>query len=108
MNKEEQRARRRLIEAEYIYRDAEDRPHLKVQRLADTKQGFPQSHLNGGSWVPGAPVGPKIPYRLPELLAADPNDPVFICEGEKDVDNVRNLGLVATTNSGGAGNGRRI
>jgi hypothetical protein len=28
---------------------------------------------------------------------------IFVCEGEKDVDNVRALGLTATCNSGGAG-----
>jgi hypothetical protein len=31
-------------------------------------------------------------YRLPELNAADPTDPVFVCEGEKDADRVRGLG----------------
>src|SRR5262249_61953031 len=43
------------------------------------------------------------PYRLPELLAAPPNAIVEICEGEKDADNVAALGLIATTNPGGAG-----
>ena len=51
----------------------------------------------------GKPAGPKIPYRLPELIAAAPTTPVFICEGEKDADSVASLGLVATTNSEGAG-----
>ncbi len=46
-------------------------------------------------------------YRLPELLAADPAQPVFITEGEKDADNLAALGLVATTNPGGAGKWRR-
>ena len=31
---------------------------------------------------------------------------VFICEGEKDVDRLRSVGLVATTNPGGAGKWR--
>jgi DNA primase len=38
---------------------------------------------------------------LPELIAAPLNEPVFICEGEKDADNVAALGFVATTNPGG-------
>ncbi len=42
------------------------------------------------------------PYRLPELLAA-PDDLIFICEGEKACEAVRELGLVATTNPMGAG-----
>ena len=42
-------------------------------------------------------------YRLPELSSADPSEPVVITEGEKDVETIRTLGLVATTNPGGAG-----
>lgn len=42
-------------------------------------------------------------YRLPELLAADPAAPVFIPEGERHVDRLRDLGLVATCNPMGAG-----
>jgi len=40
-------------------------------------------------------------YRLPELMADDPAELVFVCEGEKDVDRLRSLDLVATTNPGG-------
>ena len=43
-------------------------------------------------------------YRLPELLAADPAEPVFLVEGEKDVDRLRSLGLTATTTAQGADN----
>ena len=43
-----------------------------------------------------------LPYRLPELLG-DPDATVFIAEGEKDCDNLGELGLVATCNHGGAG-----
>src|SRR5262249_40610336 len=59
-------------------------------------------HWVNGHWVLGWPPA-VIPYRLPELLAALPSVPSFICEGEKDSDNVAALGLVATTNPGGAG-----
>lgn len=42
-------------------------------------------------------------YNLPALLhAAEHNQTIFIVEGEKDVDNVNNLGLVATCNFDGA------
>lgn len=44
-----------------------------------------------------------LPYRLPELMQSDPKDMVLIPGGEKDVDNLYSLGLVATTNSGGEG-----
>ena len=56
-------------------------------------------------WASGKPKGPKIPYRLPELLAAPLTAPVYVVEGEKDGDNLAKLGFVATCNSEGADNG---
>lgn len=47
-----------------------------------------------------------MPYRFPELFAA-PDQPIFIVEGEKDIDRIRELGLVATCNAGGAGRCRK-
>jgi putative DNA primase/helicase len=92
------------ITASYIYRDADGAPYLRVVRTS-AKQ-FPQYHWENGRWRLGKPKGPKIPYRLPELIAAQSDLPVFICEGEKDADNVAALGLIATTNSEGAGKGK--
>src|SRR5262249_14880888 len=91
--------------AEHIYPDLKSKPYLKVAKyvLANRKKSFPQYHLENGQWVKGKPEGPAIPYRLPELLAAPPNATAEICEGEKDADNVAALGLIATTNPGGAG-----
>jgi predicted P-loop ATPase len=48
----------------------------------------------------------SVIYRLPQLLFADMHTPVFICEGEKDADNLARLGFVTTTNPGGAGKWR--
>jgi hypothetical protein len=42
-------------------------------------------------------------YHLAELLAADPSETIFQVEGEKDVENLLALGLLATTNVMGAG-----
>jgi hypothetical protein len=42
-------------------------------------------------------------YRLPDLMAADPVEVVWLCEGEKDADRLISLGLVATTAAQGAG-----
>jgi hypothetical protein len=49
---------------------------------------------------------PRVLYRLPELIAADPDDHVFVVEGERLVKRLQKLGLVATTNPGGAGKWR--
>ena len=47
---------------------------------------------------------PPILYRLPEVeQAIILRQPIYLVEGEKDVENLRNLGLVATCNRGGAG-----
>jgi putative DNA primase/helicase len=43
---------------------------------------------------------PRVPYRLPEVLAADT---VFLPEGEKDVATLEGWGLVASCNPGGSG-----
>jgi RecA-family ATPase len=83
--------------ATYIYKREDGTPYLRVVR-----PGFYQSHWNGSTWEKDAPAGPKIPYRLPELLAAE-HETVLIVEGEKDADNVAALGFTVTTNSGGAG-----
>src|SRR5262249_24651130 len=61
-----------------------------------------QFHLDVNVWVKGKPKGPKIPYRLPELVAATAGTIVYICEGEKDADNLGALGFVATTASEGS------
>src|SRR5262249_29871648 len=48
----------------------------------------------------------RVLYRLPQLLNAPATELVFVPEGEKDVDRLCNLGLVATTNAMGAGKWR--
>ena len=44
-------------------------------------------------------------YHLPEIRSAGPDERIWVVEGEKDADRLRSLGLVATTNPGGAGTG---
>jgi DNA polymerase bacteriophage-type len=85
----------------YVYQDACGAPHQRVTRMSHGPSRFTQQHWDGKAWVPGMPTH-KLPYRLPELLAADPAEWVCITEGEKDVVNVANLGLTATTNPNGA------
>jgi len=85
--------------ATYIYKNEGGAFYMKVVRTA--AKSFPTYHWKSGDWVKGWPEK-VIPYRLPELLAAPPAEPIWICEGEKDVNNVAALGLIATTNPGGA------
>jgi hypothetical protein len=90
------------VVAEFIYKDARGQNYLKVQKTAN--KNFWQQHWTGSGWRNGAPDGPRIPYRLPDLLA-DVRKPVYLVEGEKDADRLASLGFLATTTSGGS-NGR--
>jgi hypothetical protein len=96
----------RLV-ATYDYRDASGR--LLYQSLRYDPKNFQCRRPNeSGGWIwKGVFDGiERVPYRLPGLLAADPSQPVFIVEGEKDADRLTSLRLTATTNVGGAGKWR--
>lgn len=61
---------------------------------------------NNRPWIYSLDGVRRVPYRLPDLLRLLqrwPKHPVFIAEGEKDVDRLIGLNLIATTNPGGAG-----
>ena len=93
----------RPVDPEYVYRDRHGAPYLGVTKVyRDGKKSFYQHAWNGSAWVSGAKQV-RIPYRLPELLAADT---VYVVEGEKDADRLAGLGLVATTAPEGAGKWR--
>lgn len=80
---------------------------VKLSAPPPRNKTFRQRRPDGkGGWIWNLKGTPLVLYRLPELLTGD--DPVFICEGEKDVDNVRSLGLTATTNPLGAGKWKDI
>src|SRR5262249_20193976 len=63
-------------------------------------------YWDGTRWQKGKPRGPKIPFRLPELLDAPADAWVIIAAGEKDALTAARLGFIATTNSGGEGKGQ--
>jgi 5S rRNA maturation endonuclease (ribonuclease M5) len=94
------------IAAEYEYFDEQGELIFQVCRRTNPK-GFYQRRPDGeGGWINNLEGVRRILYRLPELLHSDESAFVFVCEGEKDVDALHRLGLVATTNSGGAGKWR--
>ena len=96
------------IVATYIYRNHLGINHTKIEKRVSPKAKraqYPQAFWVG-QWATKKPTGwLKIPYRLPELLAALAQQSVpdvFLPEGEKDCDFLAALGLVVTTNSEGA------
>ncbi|MEN6560672.1 MAG: CHC2 zinc finger domain-containing protein [Acidobacteriota bacterium] len=70
--------------ATYTYTDEEKRPLYSVLRFEP--KAFKADRKMAGVR--------QVLYHLPEVLAGDP---VWLVEGEKDADNVRRLGLTATT-----------
>ncbi len=90
---------------EWIYRDEDRKPYLKVKRL-DFEDGgktyFPLTLING-KWTKGYNKKKPILYHLPEIIESDPNEPIYIAEGEKCVEALRKNGFVASCNPGGAG-----
>lgn len=89
---------RRRIAATYAYCDTVG--DLLYQVVRTDPKGFYQRHPNGeGGWT-NRKCGTQVLYHLPEVLKAAI---VFVVEGEKDADTLREHGFVATTNAGGAG-----
>jgi AAA domain-containing protein/primase-helicase-like zinc-binding protein len=98
------------IVAEYDYFDESAELLFQVCRREPGKNGkakdFCQRRPDGkGGWIYNLNGVRRVLYHLPEVLAADPAQPVFIVEGEKDADNLAAIGLIATTNPGGCAPG---
>ncbi|HJR06626.1 MAG TPA: AAA family ATPase [Pyrinomonadaceae bacterium] len=90
------------IAAQYDYRDEQGGLIYQVCRT-EPKGFFQRRPDEHGGWIRNLDGVRRVLYRLPELLASDSSTTVFICEGEKDADALSEHGLLATTNSGGAG-----
>jgi putative DNA primase/helicase len=89
------------IVATYNYRDEKGVLLYQSVRMVP-KHFFQRRPKQSGGWINELGDVRRVLYRLPELLAADPAATVYIVEGEKDVERLESLGLVATTNAGGA------
>lgn len=102
----------RQIDATYDYKDESGRVLFQVVRFAGKqfRQRRPDpSAESGWSWKLGD--ARRVLYRLPDLIAALKErtaDPVYIVEGEKDVDALWKRGLVATCNPHGAGKWKAV
>lgn len=96
------------IAAQYDYTDENGQLLARKTRWEKTVDGkrkktFTWGHPEGQGFQSGR-NGMAVPYRLPELVKADT---VFLCEGEKDADNLSIRGLAATCTPDGAGNGSK-
>lgn len=89
---------------EVVYDYTDENGELLFQVVRKPGKKFSQRRIVNGEIVWDLKGVRRVPYRLKELLESmERDESVFICEGEKDVDNVRKLELTATCNPGGAG-----
>ena len=97
------------VVATWTYEDESGRPRFRVLRKEwpDGTKTFLQQHPDGnGGWAWGRGGARYVLYRLPQLLASDRAELVFIVEGERCADALVDLGLIATTSPEGAGKWR--
>ena len=88
---------RRQIVMTYDYTD--EAGHLLYQVVRTQPKGFFQRRPDGaGGWI-NRKSKRQVLYHLREVLDAPI---VFVVEGEKDVETLRDQGFVTTTNAGGA------
>jgi hypothetical protein len=96
---QEEKTQPKTIESTYRYEDKDGNHVMDVVRFKP--KGFRPRRPDGKLTLDGVT---RVPYRLPQLLAAiKEGREIIIVEGEKDCDNAKKIGLVATTFAGGAG-----
>jgi putative DNA primase/helicase len=92
-----ERTENQRIVATYDYTD--EHGNLLYQVVRYQPKDFKQRRPDGrGGWI-WRKGERQVLYRLPEVIEAPI---VFVVEGERDVETLREYGFVATTNAGGA------
>ena len=93
------------ISKTYDYKDING--HLLFQVVRFEPKSFAQRRPFNNDFVWGLGEVEPILYRLPEVLQGIKDcEAIYICEGEKDADNLAALGFIATTPPMGAGKWR--
>jgi len=100
-HKAAQHVKKRVV-AVYPYLDEQGNLLFEHCRTDPKSFFFRRPDGNGGHVYDLADTR-RVLYRLPELLAAGPDVPVLMAEGEKAAEALAGLGLVATCAPGGAG-----
>ena len=87
------------IVARYDYEDESGHIKYQIERLEPKRFRIRLPDGNGG-WTYGKGNVRIVPYHLPDIIK---DSDIIIVEGEKDADNLIELGFTATTNPFGAG-----
>jgi Protein of unknown function (DUF3987) len=87
-----------------VYDYVDESGELLFQVCRKSNKDFPQRRPDGkGGWIWRIGDVRKVLYRLPEVEEAIANERVvLVVEGEKDVENLRAIGISATCSPGGA------
>lgn len=86
------------VVAQWSYQDEGGNPIYNVQRLEPGRNGKAKEYRQVGGKHPR-----QVLYHMPEVIAAVARgDVVYVVEGEKTADALRELGLCATTWAGGS------
>lgn len=102
-NQKSEMSRRAVCD--YLYCDETDsivfkKTRYEIEKLDGTiEKSFLIFRYENGKWQMGIGDARRVLYNLADIMAADR---VFLCEGEKDADNLANVGFVTTTNFEGA------
>ncbi len=92
---------KQTIDTVYSYTDVDGSLLFEVVRY--WPKDFRQRRPDGDSYIWDLDGVDRVPYRLGDLVAANTEGRwVFLVEGEKDADRLREEGKVATTIAGGA------
>ena len=92
------------IVAEYDYRDETGNFLFSVVVRFEPKDFRQRRPLDGSKWAWEIRGVPRVPYRLPELIAAvKEGRTTYITEGDKAADALTKLGVSATCSPHGAG-----
>lgn len=92
--------RARIVET-YDYANAAGELAFQVVRFEP--KTFRQRKPDGiGGWEWSTKGVERVLFHLPQILAADREREVYVVEGERDVLTLERVGLLATTNPGGA------
>ncbi|MBP2656785.1 MAG: hypothetical protein H6Q73_4354 [Firmicutes bacterium] len=102
------RQTKKKIAAEYNYLD--ENGEIVFQAVRMVPKDFRQRRPDGqGGWIWDLKGVGLIPYNLPVIMAAmGQGEPIYIVEGEKDVQSLTAIGIAATCNSGGAGKWKEV
>ena len=103
------RTRDGALSFEVVRYEMADRSHPAYGEKTFRQRSHQPDHLDAGkkgcpaSFVWGRQGTPPLLYRLPRVIkAVEQGETVYLCEGEKDVETLEQIGLTATCSPGGA------